>query len=123
MVTLKLGLNGSAGGHEVSSAVDNMKDLEQRISSLRQLLNGEAASPPAAEPESVAMFQGHAPAHAAPGPLLDELQTPQAAGQLEVVKSEIGNDAPAVHQPEHARLPESDEFASLEASEVVRLQA
>lgn len=108
------------GGNEVSVAVESLQDLERRIRSLRQLLNGEAPTPPPIPgSETVEMFQGHSPAHAAPGPLLDELQTPDAVVHLEIVPRHA-----AEHSPAHAQLSaDADEVTSIERDEIVRLQA
>lgn len=111
--------NGAAGGTEASVAVESMQELERRIGALRQLLSGEASTPVSAlEPETVEMFLGHAPAHAAPGPLLDELTTPDPVVHLEVVHGE-----PDAHRPAHARSADADEVASLKGDEVIRLKA
>ncbi len=96
-----------------------MQELERRIGALRQLLSGETSTPPSVpEPETVEMFLGHTPAHAAPGPLLDELTTPDPVVHLEVVQAE-----PDAHRPVHARSADADEVTGLEGDEVIRLKA
>lgn len=80
--------------------MESMEDLEGRIESLRRLLHGESPVPPApprAEPKPVKMFEGHRPAHAAPGPLLDELQTPDRLTD----RTEAKEPRPE-HRPAHA---------------------
>jgi len=105
-----------------------MPELEQRIEALRQLLHGETSTPaPVHEAQagqhahvneggaSPEMFAGHRPAHAAPGPLLDELQTPESVVNLHELRSAHG------HQPAHSA--ERNEASGVEGGEVIRLQA
>lgn len=50
-----------------------MAELDARIGALRELLHAERAAPPVPESAPIEIFEGHEPAHAAPGPLLDKL--------------------------------------------------
>lgn len=117
-----------------------MQDLDQRIRSLRQLLNNATSTTSLApEPEAVEMFQGHAPAHAAPGPLLDELALPEHVVRLDSIANEdsfahvqgvarLDNADQASpkaveHAPAHALSAKADEVARLERDESIRLQA
>ena len=89
--------------------MDTMENLERRIENLRQLLSGDVAVEPPARKAAPA----HMPAHAAPGPLLDDY-----APVLELVDE--ANHAPAHAAPGSADL---DEVASDEGAEVIRLKA
>lgn len=58
--------------------MDPIDEIDQRISRLRSLLSAEATVPTAQEADALDLFEGHEPAHAAPGPLLDKLSSPGA---------------------------------------------
>lgn len=69
--------------------MDTMENLERRIEGLRQLLSGEVNPAPVARKE---VDVDHRPAHAAPGPLLDDFAP----------VPEVGDSEMTAHSPAHA---------------------
>lgn len=94
-----------------------MEELEQRITALRQLLNGERE--PAEGPRPIIdLRDSHRPAHAAPGPLLDDLTTPATVVRLEVDQDQEPTPLHAV-----GSAADRDELTRSQVAEVIRLQA
>jgi len=90
--------------------MDTMESLERRIENLRQLLSGEGS---VELPDRDAPGLPHTPAHAVPGPLLDDYSP-----VLELVDE-------VQHTPAHAApgSADLDELAGGErAAEVIRLK-
>jgi len=92
-----------------------MQELEHRIVALRQLLDGETPVSSPSHASEGELFGGHTPAHAAPGPLLDELRGPESVVNLHELRAD------RKHRPAHSA--EGHEAPGFESDEVIRLQA
>ena len=95
-----------------------MEELEQRIIALRQLLNGEREPAELSRRPVIDLRDGHRPAHAAPGPLLDDLTTPATVVRLEVEQDQEPTPLHAV-----GSAADRDELTRSQVAEVIRLQA
>ena len=75
--------------------MESMDELGRRIDELRRLLDGEVEPAQGQCSPLLDLDSGHRPAHAAPGPLLDELTTPET-----VIRIEVDDQRPRT--PQHA---------------------